>query len=109
MYRCPVIISRIINGISNRNDTHACITQVFQLHKSLAVSTGKSTEVLYNKYTDIPIHQLLAKLPISFTLFKGIPGPVTVFIYRKLTLGKLSFYKLFDNFLLVLDGGIVSA
>ena len=65
-------------------------------------------EVLYNKYTNIAIHQFLTKLLVAFTLLKGISGTVTVFIYRKLALGKFGFYKLVDNLLLILDGGIVS-
>ena len=43
---CPVVIGRIINVIANRDNPHSCVTQIFQFHQSLAVSSGKSGEVL---------------------------------------------------------------
>ena len=42
----PVVIGRIINVIANRDNPHSCVTQIFQFHQSLAVSSGKSGEVL---------------------------------------------------------------
>lgn len=108
---CSVPYGYIISNMKKQEisvvmDEAEVVRKVFELYND-GWGYKKIAEVLYNKYIDITIHQFLTKLLIPFTLLKGISGPVTVFIYRKLTLGEFCFYKFFDNLLLVLDGGII--
>ena len=103
----PVVIVRKVNAVSDGNNAHACVAQIFQLDQTARVAAGESGEILDDEDVVSVAHQSAAHLLIALALLERVAGAVAVLEKRQRTAGEVRLYVVVDNGLLVLDGDIL--
>ena len=103
----PVIVIGEINAVTNGNDPDTGISQVFQLHKATGVPTGETGKVFYNQDTVGVVNQSLTHFLVTFALFKGIAGTITVLKEGQRASGKFGLHIICNNGFLMLNGDVV--
>ena len=103
----PIVIVWKVDAVSDGDDPQSCVPEIFQLHQSPAVPTGKPGKVLHNEDIIFMGHQPPAHLLIPFPLLKGVAGTVPVLKEGQAAAGKPLLYIIFDNSLLVFNGDIL--
>ncbi len=103
----PVVIVGKVDPVPNGDDTHPCVSQVFQLHQPPAVPSGEAGEILDDENVLLMGHQFPAHFLIAGPLVEGITRLVPVLIKGQDGAGKFLADKAFYDSLLVLDGGVI--
>ena len=103
----PVVVIGKVHPVTDGDDAHARVAQVFQLHKPARVAAGKAGEVLDDENVVLVPHQPPAHLLIALALLERVAGAVAVFKKRQRAAGEVGFYIVLDDGLLVLDGDIL--
>ena len=103
----PVVVIGEVHPVADRDDAHARVAQVFQLHQTARVAAGKAGEVLDDEDVVFVAHQPPAHLLIALALLKGVAGAVAVFKERQRAAGEVGFYIVLDDGLLVLDRNVL--
>ena len=103
----PVVVIGKVDAVADGDDAHACVAQVFQLHEPARIAAGEAGKVLDDENVVFVAHQPPAHLLIALALLKGVAGAVAVFKKRQRAAGKMGFYIVLDDGLLVLDGDVL--
>ena len=103
----PVVIIGKVDAVADGDDAHARVAQVFQLHEAARVAAGETGKVLDDENVVFVLHQPPAHLLIALALVEGVAGAVAVFKKHQRAAGKVGFYIIFDDGLLVFDGDVL--
>ena len=103
----PVIIVGKVDAVTDGNDAHAGITQIFQLNQTTAVAARKTGKILDNEDFILVTHQLFAQCLIALALFKRVTGAVTILVEGEGAAREFLFDKVLNDRLLVFDGHVV--
>ena len=103
----PVVVIGEVDAVADGDDAHARVAQVFQLHEAARVAAGKTGKVLDDENVVFVAHQPPAQLLIALALLKRVAGAVTVFKKRQRAAGKVGFYIVLDDGLLVLNRDVL--
>ena len=104
----PVIVVWEVNIVSNGDDTHTDVPQVFQLHQTAGIAAGETGEVFDNKNVVLVAHQPAPHFLITLPLLEGIAGTVTILVEGQRAVGEAVLHEIFDDSLLVFDRHIVA-
>ena len=103
----PVVVIGEVHAVADGDDAHTCVAQVFQLHQTAAVAAGETGKVLDDEDVVFVPHQSSAHLLIALALLKGVAGAVAVFKECQRAAGKVGFYIVLDDGLLVFNGDVL--
>ena len=103
----PVVVIGKVDAVADGDDAHARVAQVFQLHEAARIAAGETGKVLDDEDVIFVPHQPPAQLLIALALVEGVAGAVAVFKKRQHAAGKVGFYIIFDDGLLVFDGDVL--
>ena len=101
--RRPVVERRIVDAVSDRDDAHSGIAQVFKLDQPFAVAAGEAGKVFDDEDVIVVPHHLPAQHLVTLALLKSIAGTVAVFVEVQLCCRELLGDIIRDDCFLVLD------
>ena len=103
----PIVVIGEVHAVPDGDDPDARVAQVFQLYQSARVAAGETGKILDDENIVLVGHESPAHLLIALALLKRVAGAVAVFKKRQRAAGKVGFYIVLDDGLLVLNRDVL--